>query len=366
MSSSAKVKSPLGLRVLVWSGSVLFSILLFWLLGFVLDDIGRFRRVDRTEIENRFVGKELLDRRQELQDRVQGIQRDIESERERQEFYRDQAKTARETMQQMTELQKKGMELNEARDAQQQQALAGAQKAFLESQDRYNNQAEVVLRKKQELREGETALRELDREIQNKRRDAAAESRRAEVKQNLRAAALKTLVLLPAIVLAFWLFLRKRSGGFAPLVYAVAIAVFFKLLVVIHEHFPREYYKYIFIVAAILGVWRILVHLLRSAASPGRDLLVKRYREAYRRNQCAVCGYPILRGGFHIVQAARKTLGRRVRLSFKPAELEGEGDYTCPSCGQKLFESCSSCRQTRHTLLPSCRHCGDEKDIVSG
>ncbi|MHC4105255.1 MAG: double zinc ribbon domain-containing protein, partial [Planctomycetota bacterium] len=35
--------------------------------------------------------------------------------------------------------------------------------------------------------------------------------------------------------------------------------------------------------------------------------------------------------------------------------------YTCPACGTELYEKCDKCSDIRHSLLPFCEHCGNEK-----
>ena len=363
MNGSTKVKSPLGLRMLIWTGTILFGLLVYWLLGFVLSDVGKFRKVDYAEIERRIVGDDLFAQRRQAEERIETLAREIAAEEEKQSLFKNLADTSRNTMQQMLDAQTKRMERNEAVEKEQKEALAQAQTEFLKNQNKFAAQAEVVLTQNQAKRDAEFALRRIQRQIAEKRQNAQDEFRRENLKRQIQAASLKVLFLLPVIALSLWLTLRKRRTLIAPVVYALDAAVLWKLIQVIHEHFPREVYKYIFIAVALLVVLKALIHFLRSAATPSLNLLIKRYREAYRRNQCAICGYPIVHGSLHLAETARRMLGKKVRLSLKASDAQEETEYTCPSCGQKLFEACPSCRQIRHALLPSCQHCGQPKEL---
>jgi predicted RNA-binding Zn-ribbon protein involved in translation (DUF1610 family) len=189
---------------------------------------------------------------------------------------------------------------------------------------------------------------------------ARVEYNRLVRRREILAAFLKLAILLPALVAAVWLFVRKRSGAFAPVVYAFDVAVLWRMILVIHEHFPKEYYKYVYVVASIAAVVSLLRLLIRSLTRPSPAMLLKRRREAYRKGQCPVCAYPIARGEeARLVQTARALGARRVQVLLSGENSE-ESPYVCPSCGERLFEECPSCREIRHALLPHCRHCGAE------
>src|SRR5206468_11254740 len=83
---------------------------------------------------------------------------------------------------------------------------------------------------------------------------------------------------------------------YAPLIYALSIALMLKVALVMHEYFPSRYFKYVLILVCLAVVLRVLVYLLRMIAFPKRDWLLKQYREAYEAFLCPICEYPIRRG----------------------------------------------------------------------
>jgi hypothetical protein len=174
-------------------------------------------------------------------------------------------------------------------------------------------------------------------------------------------ACFKLAALAPLLVVAAWLFLKKRGGLYAPLIYAFGIALMAKVALVMHEYFPTVYFKYILILACIAVVVRLLVYLLKMIAFPKRDWLLKQYREAYETFFCPICDYPIRRGPLKYMVWNRRSI-RKLRI---PATTQAGPDesYVCPMCTTKLFEECPACHAIRHSLLPACDKCGAEKQV---
>lgn len=114
--------------------------------------------------------------------------------------------------------------------------------------------------------------------------------------------------------------------------------------------------------AAIAIVLAFLVWLLRKASRPDRSLLIARYREAYRGHACPVCAHPSARGPLRFAVWTRR--GPRLPTGVESAPESGgaaKSPYTCPACGTLLFDDCARCGASRHTLLPFCESCGDER-----
>ena len=180
----------------------------------------------------------------------------------------------------------------------------------------------------------------------------------------MKIAFFQLLFLIPLLLIAVYLYIRRRSSLYASLIHAFGIAILAKVTLVIHEHFPSRYFKYILLLVALAVVVRVLVYLIRVIAFPKLDWLIKQYREAYERFFCPVCEYPIRRGPMKY-----RFWDRRSLRKLPPAEPTGpspDEPYVCPSCGTRLFEKCSSCSAIRYSLLPFCEQCGAEKDLAAG
>jgi hypothetical protein len=158
--------------------------------------------------------------------------------------------------------------------------------------------------------------------------------------------------------MAVLLVVKWRSSSYAPLIYALGIAVLTRVALVMHQYFPTRYFKYVLILVALVVVAWSLVYLIRLVASPGKDWLLKQYREAYETFFCPICEYPIRRGPLKYQFWTRRSIKRRAHPSA-PAS-DAEQPYTCPTCSTALFEECTKCHAIRHSLLPACTACGKE------
>ena len=156
---------------------------------------------------------------------------------------------------------------------------------------------------------------------------------------------------------------KQRGRAYEPFIYCAFSATFWKAAAVMHVYFPSDFFKYIAIGASLGIVAAFLIHLIRMIAAPKKDWILKQYKEAYNKQLCPVCGYPINRGPYkHMTWASKRPKG--IMLDPTGGESEAEQSYTCPSCGEHLYEKCEKCDGIRHSLLPYCESCGDEKQSL--
>ena len=346
--------------------SMLLTLLSIWFLGFVLDDIGDIEGPDYRQVVEEYVDESLGQRAEELQEQIDGIGTRVRRQQELQSDLERSMDNARETMQQMMGLQRLSLEQQVPPTEAEREALASAQQRFLHAQDRFeaaNSEIETSNEKKYQLGlELASVLDTADEQEQPAREDYDGRRRTHQ----FRVAAMKLAIIVPLFLLAAWMFARHRGSAYRSVLMALLAATFWKLGRVMFDHFPREFFKYIAITAALGIVLAFLLWMLRKAAKPNRRLLLDRYREAYRAHVCPVCTFPIVRGPLRFAQWTRK--GPRFPVHVEPwnngHEATTETPYACPSCGTTLFTGCQACAAPRHTLLPFCEHCGDE--LVEG
>lgn len=346
-------------RFLIWTFSIALALLFYWLLGFVLQDIGRLPGPDWSEFESKRLDPALRTSRDQLANELAEIKRGIENQERRQRLLRDSTASSQKTLSQLLELQRMSLEQKAALPEDQQKALAESQQLFLDNQkkDQQFNESLATQYERQ------TSLTDEQRKNEEKL-NLAEEPLRAEFMQlerehRLRVAAIKIGVLTPLIILGGWLFARYRNRAYAPIVYAFGVAVLAKTFLVMHEYFPSEYFRYILILSAIAVIGRILWRLLSIVARPGREARSKQYRESYEGFMCPICQYPIRRGPLKFMSWTPRSL----RRASKPLVGASDEPYTCPSCTTPLYVKCPNCSATRHSLLPACEHCGAGKDI---
>jgi len=360
MRERQKPKGPWISRLAVRFLAVILAILLFWFLGFLVDDIKSIRGPRYDEVEKRYVEQSLVERKETLDGQITDLERGISNRTEEQRIVSDSSKNLQLTINQILDLQKLSIQKNLSLSEAEQSNMTASLSYFLESQKKYQELNASISELTGQKRVLEDERRVIEGQISQQRKLAQAEFDKLRSKHRLKLAFLQLLILVPILLIAVFLIIKKRSSIYFPFFLAFGGAVLVKVGFVIHEYFPTRYFKYILIIALLLAVGRLLIHLIRMVAFPKAQWRVKQYREAYERFLCPICEYPIRIGPRRFLYWTRRTVNKVIPQEKHIGEEEA---YICPSCGTALFEKCSSCQGIKHSLLPHCQHCGVEKEI---
>lgn len=357
-TAGTRAKGPWLSRVAVNVLTVVVATLIFWLLGFVVDDIGSIKGPDYEEVEERHLDSALVERDKDLARQIEETKRLVEKQNRKQQLLAQSSQGLQKTMGQLLELQKLSLEKDLELSSDQSKAFNDSLEVFLENQQNFqeiNEEIATLVERQQSLEDEQASVR---KELDGQRKPAQEEFKSLTERHRWRLALLKLVILVPIFVAGVWLILRMRGHTYFPLIVAFTGAVSLKMLTVMHEHFPQRWFKYLVILIALAGAARLLVYFIRSIASPRRDKLLRQYRDAYERFLCPVCEYPIRRGPMKFLFWNRRTV-KKLRLPTHAAHGENSDDpYTCPSCSTELYSECPSCHSIRPSLLPFCEHCG--------
>ena len=360
MKSDTKSKGTWVHRCAIRFFTLALAVLVFWSLGFFVDDIRSLRGPDYLAIEGKHVDRELIAKRVALEKQIADITCQIQNQMEKQRVVGDSSRNLQQTISQLIELQKLGMQKNVAFSGQEQANFTSSLNLFLDNQKKYQVLSQTVsdmLERKQAL---VSEMEEVEQRIEKQRQPAKDEFNRLSEKHRLKLAFLQLAILLPILILAALVIVIKRSSIYFPLFLAFGAATLVKVALVVHEYFPSKYFKYILIGGLLLVVAWLLIYFIRSIAFPKAQWLIKQYREAYERFLCPVCEYPIRTGPRRFLFWTRRTVNKMVVPTGRCEEDEA---YTCPACGSVLFEECPDCHKVRHAMLPHCSRCGAEKDV---
>jgi len=352
--------APASLRWTSYFLTLLLTLLLVWLLGFLVADIGKIRGPDYNAIAQRHIDPSLTNRQATLKTQIEALDTQIRRQHEIQQTLRQSMENARQVMEQMMSLQRLSLEQNLSPSDTERQALADSQTRFLAAQQRFEEANEQIASSEDQRHTLNLELQTVADQVESQHVPARIEYYEQRQRHQFKIAALKLAVVVPLLLGAAWVFYRKRGSAFRPVYLAALIATFWRVGVVMFDHFPRDFFKYIAIGTTIVLVLAFLVRVLRRVVAPGAAALLKRYREAYNSHHCPICTYPIARGPFRHAIWTRKgpiALGN----TTVPTDLVSETPYACPACGTTLFETCESCSKPRHSLLPFCESCGHEK-----
>ena len=358
MESKQKTRGSWGIRFFIILLSVIFGILFYWLLGFITQDIGTMEGPDYQVIRQKYVDAAADNQRDTLQKELKDLERKLKILHEQQALLRDSTTSMQKTMDQLLLLQRESLQKNVEFSGQSKQTLQDSQAAFLENQKKYEQYNQQIAELMQVQRQKEDELAVVQERIREQEKQAQKEMDRLYEQHRLKVAAIKLGFLLPVFLAVFWLFMKYRTGTYWPMVWAAFLAAFIKIALIIHEYFPTRYFKYIALLVMLGIVIRILFYLIRTIISPKRELLIRQYQQDYDKHICPICSKPIRIGPLRYLGGWKK---KGMVLVGQDKEVLEPQVYTCPSCGTNLFCKCDKCGGVRHTLLPYCEHCGNEK-----
>lgn len=261
-------------------------------------------------------------------------------------------------MDQLLQFQRLSLSKNVTPSEHEQEALADAERRFLQNQADYQKlNTELAQLNEQQVRLDNERLK-VEQDLNTLREPIRIEWQTLVEAQNWRIGLLKLAVLVPLVLLGATLSWKLRGGSYVRMAYAFVVAAAIKAYVVMYDFFPAQFFKYVLIGTLLLIVARVLFRLLKAMAHPPAASLRKAYREGYESLLCPVCDYPIRRGPWKFLAWTGRTVWK---LSPKVA-ASGAADepYTCPSCATRLYEPCEQCSAIRPSLLPACPSCGRE------
>lgn len=361
MTVEAKSKGTWFHRFAIRAFTVILALLFYWLLGFLVQDIESIPGPEYSNVEKQYISEELFNKRRDLNKKISELTHQIDNQTEKQRNISDSSSSLQQTMNQLLELKKVGLEKGVQLSDAEQANFGTTLNLFLENQKSYqdiNQTISNLVDKKQQLT-GESNQTKIEFAEQSKIAQDAYDKLLDRHKLDL--AFYQLAILLPILLAAIFLAIKMRSSIYFPLFLAFACAAAVKVAFVIHEYFPSRYFKYLLILGLILAVGALLIRFIRAIAYPKPQLLAKQYREGYERFLCPVCDYPIRTGPRRFLYWTRSTVNKLVVPSDSESQEEA---YSCPACGTGLYEVCTACRKIRNSLLPYCSHCGSENNAI--
>lgn len=346
-------------RVMIRFLTSLLTILIFWLLGFFVEDIRSIEGPKYAVIEGKYLDDELLEAEEVLQNRILELDRNIKNEAEKQRLIGDGSRSLQQTLGQLLDLRKLGVEKNISFSETDQENLSSTLNLFLDNQRQYEELSRARSGLVIERQDLQTELDETQMTLNDQRKPAQKDHKEQMESHSRKLGFWQLFVLIPILGVATYLLGRQRASIYFPVYLAFFLASLFKVALVIHEYFSSPYFKYVLIGSLLAVVAKILIHFISSLAHPKVEALIKQYREAYERFLCPICEYPIRTGPRRHLFWTRRSVSKLV----VPSETFDEEIYTCPSCGKGLFSECHDCHEIRHSLLPHCQHCGIKTEI---
>ncbi|WP_255576099.1 serine endopeptidase [Comamonas sp. Y33R10-2] len=190
------------------------------------------------------------------------------------------------------------------------------------------------------------SLSSAESEMSNLRDQAYPEYQTAARASELRVFLLRLAITLPLLVIAGWLFAKKRKSTWWPFVWGFIFFALFAFFVELVPYLP-DYGGYVRYIVGIL----VTVLLGRSAI-----VALNRYLEKQK------------------LQEALPEVQRREELSYdvalerlaksvcpgceRPVDLKNTEIDFCPHCGIGLFDHCGNCQTRKNAFARFCHSCG--------
>ncbi len=208
-----------------------------------------------------------------------------------------------------------------------------------EIQRKLDAQRKIVLDARQSEQRSRAALAVLERAAQEK---LEAEYRRVE----LRVFGYRLALTLPLLVIAGWLFVKKRKSTYWPFAWGFILFALFAFFVELVPYLPSYggYVRYVvgIVVTVLVGRYAIVAlnrYLARQKAAEQQPDPVRRQELSYdtalarlAKNVCPGCERPV---------------------DLKNPEID-----FCPHCGIGLYDRCGHCSTRKSAFSKFCHACG--------
>ncbi len=303
-----------------------------------------------------------MQKKDRVEKQIADLERDIANKREEQRLVGDSSQNLRLTINQLLDLQKLSIQKAVPLTESEKSNLSASLTRFLENQKLYQGMNQSLADLASTKLKLEEDKRQVEQQIAKQKEPAQKEYEKQSESHRLKLALYQLLVLVPLLLVAGFLVIRKRSSLYFPLLLSFGGAILVKVGFVVHEYFPSRYFKYILILVLLGVVVRLLIHLIRIVAFPKVEWMFQQRRQAYERFLCPICEYPIRTGPRKFLYWTRRTVHKILPHADPTVKVES---YTCPCCGTGLFEECTACHNIRHSLLGHCEHCGAAKETTN-
>ncbi|MCC2954469.1 zinc ribbon domain-containing protein [Massilia sp. IC2-477] len=204
----------------------------------------------------------------------------------------------------------------------------------------------LVQAQQQRMLDAEQALQRAQASWERMETPARAAYAKAETAKELRVFLYRLAVTLPLLVLAGWLFARKRQSQYWPFVWGFIFFALFAFFFELVPYLPSYggYVRYLVGIAVTVLVGRYAIQALQHYLARQRE--AEALPDVQRRQTLRY-------------DNALARLGKGVCPGCeRPVDLKDTSVDFCPHCGIGLFDRCGRCSSRKNAFARFCFSCG--------
>ena len=211
-----------------------------------------------------------------------------------------------------------------------------------------------VERQQQGLLDARQSEERAQRDLRELERQASGNLAQAHREQELRVFGYRLALTLPLLVIAGWLFAKKRQSTWWPFVWGFIYFALFAFFVELVPYLPSYggYVRY-----AVGIVITVLV---------GRYAIVALNRYLERQKQAEAMPDVERRKELSYDTALARLAKKVCPGCERPVDLTNTAIDFCPHCGICLFDHCGSCKERKSAFARFCHACGAAAQGVAG
>jgi hypothetical protein len=163
MAKKQQTKGPWVHRFLVRLLTVALTVLIFWVLGFVINDIDTWPGPILSDVEQRLLDADDLEQAKSISLDIARTHRTMANQKRRQQILGDSTTNSQRTMNQLLDIRRLSLEKGVTPPQEEQAALADAEKLFLANQKQYqllNDEISRLNEQSDELQERQRTLQQ--------------------------------------------------------------------------------------------------------------------------------------------------------------------------------------------------------------
>lgn len=201
--------------------TLFLAVLVYWVLGFLVQDIESVPGPSYDDIEQRYIDVTLVETQKILAADIAEADRAIAGRREEMQIISDSTRNLQSTISQLIELQKLTVQKSAVLPETEQVNLSDSLARFLDNQTRYqtlNTELSRLTEQKQDLA---AEKRQVDQRIEQLKKPAREEFQRLREKHRLRLAIYQLLILIPLLAIGAFLLVKKTRQPLLPPVFGI-------------------------------------------------------------------------------------------------------------------------------------------------